>query len=106
MRYANRLVVLASLIFVLAMWSLSAHAQLNQGSLVGQVTDSTGAAIPQAQISARNINTGVVVKNVSSQVGEFRFPALPLGTYDVSVSMTGFQRASRALSWNSIRRLH
>ena len=93
MRYANRLVVLASLIFVLGMWSISAHAQLNQGSLVGQVTDSTGAAIPQAQISARNINTGVVVKNVSSQVGEFRFPALPLGTYDVSVSMTGFQTA-------------
>jgi len=73
--------------------SLPAVAQLNQGSLVGHVTDNTGAVIAKAQITVHNIDTGVVVKGVSSEVGEFRFPALPLGTYDVSVSMPGFKTA-------------
>jgi hypothetical protein len=91
-RFPNRLrQVLPALL--LAIGSAFAHAQLNQGSLAGHVTDNTGAVIAQAQVTARNVDTGVLVKTVSTQVGEFRFPALPLGTYDVSVAMPGFKTA-------------
>ena len=79
--------------FLIVFSCVCAHAQLNQGSLVGHVKDATGAAVPQAQISVRNIDTGVVTAGISSEVGEFHFPALPLGTYDVSVAMAGFKTA-------------
>ena len=71
----------------------SSRAQLNQGTLAGHVTDASGAAVAHAQVSARNLETGAVSTGESSDVGEFRFPALPLGTYNVSVTMTGFKVA-------------
>jgi hypothetical protein len=70
-----------------------AYAQSNQGSLAGHVTDSTGAAIPHAKITARNLDTGIETTGESAEGGSFRFPALQLGTYDVSVSMPGFKMA-------------
>jgi hypothetical protein len=76
-----------------ALCCLPAGAQLNQGSLLGHVTDGTGAVVAKAEITVHDIDTGVVVKGLSSEVGEFQFPALPLGTYDVSVSMPGFKTA-------------
>lgn len=69
------------------------HAQSNQGSLAGHVVDSTGAAVPHAQIIAHNLDTGITATSESTDVGSFRFPALSLGTYDVSVSMHGFKTA-------------
>src|SRR5690242_631879 len=69
------------------------QAQSNQGSLAGHVVDSTGAAVPHAQIIARNLDTGITSTSESTDVGSFRFPALSLGTYDVSVSMHGFKTA-------------
>ena len=70
-----------------------AHAQLNQGSLAGHIVDSSGAAVAHAQISAREVDTGVTATGESTDTGEFRFPALPIGTYDISVSMPGFKTA-------------
>ncbi len=69
------------------------HAQLNQGSLAGHIVDSSGAAVAHAQISAREVDTGVTATGESTDIGEFRFPALPIGTYDISVSMPGFKTA-------------
>ncbi len=68
-------------------------AQLNQGSLAGHIVDASGAAIAHAQISAREVDTGVNATGESTESGEFRFPALPVGTYDVSVAMSGFKTA-------------
>jgi Carboxypeptidase regulatory-like domain len=73
-----------------------AHGQLNQGSLSGHVVDSSGAAVSHAQISAKDLGTGIAVTGESNDAGEFRFPALPLGTYDVSVSAPGFKTARYA----------
>ena len=90
MRLFAELVVLFAFLFVVV---LSSHAQANQGALSGHVADSTGAVVVKAQILARNLETGIVFTGESSEVGEFRFPALPLGTYDVSVSTSGFKTA-------------
>ncbi len=73
-----------------------AHGQLNQGSLSGHVVDSSGAAVSHAQISAKDLGTGIALTGESNDAGEFRFPALPLGTYDVSVSAAGFKTARYA----------
>jgi hypothetical protein len=87
--FAGILALCATLILSIA----DSHAQTNQGSLTGHVADSTGAAVPHAQISAREVDTGIVAKTESDEGGSFRFPALQLGTYDISVGMQGFKTA-------------
>ena len=72
----------------------NAVAQSVRGSLAGNVTDPTGAVIPAAKIAATNSGTGLTSNTVSSSAGSFRFPDLPLGPYDVTVSATGFQSAA------------
>ncbi len=90
------LVVIASLSVALLASPVCADGQLNQGSLSGHVVDASGAAVANAQISARDLGTGISVNNESNDAGEFRFPVLPLGAYDVSVSAPGFKTARYA----------
>jgi len=68
--------------------------QSNQGSIAGSVSDSTGAAVPHAAITAKSRETGAVLTAESSEGGSYRFPAVSLGTYDVSVTVPGFKKAS------------
>src|SRR5256885_13085383 len=68
-------------------------AQSVRGVLTGTVTDSSGATIADAKVEARNHDTGVVSTTVSSSSGGYRFPELPLGSYDITVSATGFKNA-------------
>jgi hypothetical protein len=63
--------------------------------LSGAVTDPTNAAIPAAQIVCTNTGTGVKHTSVSNAEGLFRFPDLPIGTYEVKVSSEGFAPLSR-----------
>ena len=68
-------------------------AQSVRGVLAGTVTDPSGAAIAGATITAKNHDTGVVTTTVSRSAGVYRFPELPLGTYDVTASAPGFKNA-------------
>ena len=80
--------------FVFLMCCLPALGQSTRGELAGQVTDSTGAAIPNASISAKLDATGGVSETVSSSSGGYHFTALPIGTYTVRVSAPGFSVSS------------
>ena len=68
-------------------------AQSVRGVLAGTVTDPSGAAIAGATITAKNHDTGVVTTTLSTSAGVYRFPELPLGTYDVTTTATGFKNA-------------
>ena len=70
--------------------SAAALAQNFRGNLNGTVTDKTGAALPSVSVNATNVDTGVTRTTVSSSAGEFAFEDLPLGTYTVTVTATGF----------------
>src|ERR1700738_1040462 len=72
----------------------SLSAQSNQGTIAGNVLDSTGAAVAHAAIVAKNRETGFSSIAESSGAGSYRFPTVPLGTYDVSVKMPGFKTAN------------
>ena len=68
-------------------------AQSVRGVLAGTVTDPSGAAIAGATITAKNHDTGVITTTVSTSAGVYRFPELPLGTYDVTATAPGFKSA-------------
>lgn len=68
----------------------TASAQQLTASIKGTVTDATGAAIPDAQVTATNTQTGVTTTVTSQSDGVFQFLQLPVGVYNVSVTKTGF----------------
>jgi hypothetical protein len=74
--------------------ALPGFAQSTRGQLAGTVTDSTGAVVPGAVITALNSATGVTSRAVSTSSGSYRFPELAVGTYTVTTTAAGFEVAS------------
>jgi hypothetical protein len=66
------------------------RAQGLNGQISGTVTDPSGAAIPNAELKLRDLSTGAVTKTESAQDGLYAFPNLLAGTYDLTVSASGF----------------
>jgi hypothetical protein len=69
------------------------RAQTFRGGINGTVTDITGATITGAAVSAVDTATNQSYQTVSSSAGEFSFTNLPLGSYTVTISFTGFATA-------------
>ena len=68
-----------------------ASAQTVTGTLSGHVTDKTGAMVPKATITAVNTSTGGTRDAATNAEGYYQLTFLPLGTYDVTVTMSGFR---------------
>lgn len=68
-----------------------AHAADVNGRIKGTVKDSTGAVVPKASVTATNEATGVKFTTTASAAGEYIFPQLPVGTYDISATAPGFK---------------
>jgi len=82
-----------SLFFAAAMLAAVAFAQVDRSRLNGQVLDESGASIPGAKVSIVNPETGFSRETETTSDGLFVFPAVPVGTYDVSVTKDGFTLA-------------
>ncbi len=66
-------------------------AQTFRGTILGTVSDSTGAAIAGATVKARNTATGLQRTTQTSGDGSYSIPELPIGTYEVTITQSGFQ---------------
>ncbi len=71
--------------------SVPGWAQTFRGGINGTVTDSTGAAVSGAKVTATEVATAAVRETVSSGAGEFLFNDLPVGAYDIKAEAPGFQ---------------
>src|ERR1700733_3641099 len=60
-------------------------------SISGSVTDSTGAAVVGASVTAANVETGIKATQASNGQGFYSFQSLPLGKYTIEVQQTGFK---------------
>ncbi len=74
---------------VLATVTLS--AQTFRGTILGTVTDPSGAVVSGAKVTVRNTSTGLERTAQTSADGSYSIPELPIGTYSVTVSQAGFQ---------------
>src|SRR5260370_8766981 len=77
----------------LVLSTLSALAQVSSGTLVGTVTDATGAVVPKVKVEARDVETGVIASATTTDVGDYRIGGLVGGTYTITASGAGFTNA-------------
>jgi len=81
------------LLTCLLLLTAAVSAQTFRGTILGTVTDATGAVVSGAQVTVRNANTGLERVTLTSADGSYSVPELPIGSYDVTVRQTGFQAA-------------
>lgn len=81
-------------VFVVLLAALPAFAQVDSttATLKGTVTDPTGAVISGATVTATNPNTGITKVAKSAADGSYQIPALPPGSYQVTIEAPGFSR--------------
>jgi outer membrane receptor protein involved in Fe transport len=91
---ALRLFVVA--LAVILPLSALAQSQATGGAVEGTVTDESGAVLPGATVTLKNPATGLTRETPTDPSGLFRAPLLPVGTYDVSVSLSGFATTKRS----------
>ncbi len=88
-------ILLCALLLLGAPTSTRAQSQAINGQIEGVVRDASGAAIPNAQVTATNLETGTTRSVSSDENGVYRLPLLPLGTYRVVVEVAGFKKLTR-----------
>ena len=81
---------IAAALLLCAGVSSNAFAQVN-AILGGTVADATGALIPGVDVTARNVNTGIVGTRITNETGNYEFPSLQPGAYTLSAALPGFQ---------------
>jgi carboxypeptidase family protein len=69
-----------------------ALAQAVTGTLLGNVTDSSAAAVPGVTVTATEVATGISRTTISNEAGSYIFPSLTNGLYTVSAELQGFKR--------------
>ena len=72
---------------------LAAVAQVTTATIVGTISDPSGSTVPGAQVTARNVDTGLTRTVTSGDAGTYRLEFLPVGKYDIEVTYTGFKKA-------------
>ena len=78
------------LMLALALVAMQGRAQSTQGAVVGSVTDSAGAVVPNATVTLTNTDEGVVRVTKTNGVGDYSFLNAKAGTYSVNVVAQGF----------------
>ncbi len=82
--------LLFSSLFVVLLWATTAVAQYTTARLSGTVEDKTGAAVPGATVTVEQTGTSYKQTVKSGVAGEYLFPSLPVGSYQLKVEMAGF----------------
>lgn len=73
----------------------TASSQAVNSTLVGTITDSSGAVVPNAKVTITETTTNVSHSASTNESGNYTFPDLPPGKYTVSVEQPGFKKESR-----------
>jgi hypothetical protein len=86
----RRIGILVVVALGLAGWTPAAFAQAT-ADILGTVTDNSGAVLPNAKVTATNVETGLVRTSATSSSGDYSFTLLPIGAYSISIEAQGFK---------------
>lgn len=74
---------------------LAAAAQETRGTILGNVTDSSGAVVPAAQVTITNLDTNTVTRVTTNAAGLYEAPLLLPGSYEIAAEASGFRKLVR-----------
>jgi hypothetical protein len=80
-------------VFALLFLSAPAFPQLTSGNITGTVYDQSGATVPGATVIARDVATNIENTTTTTSSGAYRFENLAIGTYNITVTAGGFNKA-------------
>jgi len=86
---------LAVFLFALLSMTSIARGQADQGAITGLVTDSTGAAVPGADVTLTATQTGLVLQSKTDPSGNYVFSPLKIGVYKITVTAPGFSATTQ-----------
>jgi hypothetical protein len=89
--FRTRNFVVSALLAAAVATGLFAQNNLNQ-QITGDVTDATGAAMPNAMVTVVDLGTGLTRKTSTNAAGNYTFPDLPTGKYRVTCDAPGFKQ--------------
>src|SRR3984957_21042719 len=69
--------------------------QVDEGAINGVVQDSSGAAVPNAQVTLLNTDQGLTLQTTSSAAGEYIFSPVRIGHYTLTVTAPGFSTTTQ-----------
>jgi hypothetical protein len=86
------IVPLLSVFFLVVFVSIAAHSQNSQGTILGHVQDSSGAAVAGASVTAKNVSTNVTNHFITNSAGDYAFVNMIPGAYQVTVERDRFKK--------------
>src|SRR6202162_675159 len=84
-----------TLAFFLLASTVAVRAQTTNGKIQGTVTDPSGATIGGANVTGRNLDTGLTITTVTTDAGLYSLANLPPGRYSVTIEGPGLKKYSR-----------
>jgi hypothetical protein len=81
--------------FCLFVLAFAVFAQTDRGSITGTVSDPAGAVVANATVEAKNTESGSVFQAGTSATGNYTLAQMPVGTYEISVTVPGFKKSVR-----------
>lgn len=82
------------------LFAIPAFSQVDTGAVRGTVTDPTGALIPAAKVTLTNEGTGLILSTETAKDGTYTFSPVRIGSYALSVEVSGFKKATTHVSVN------
>ena len=85
----------ATTLFLFIFQTPSAYGQVDQGAINGTVTDTSGAVVPNAQVTLLNTDQGLTLETRTSSSGGYTFSPVRIGHYTVTVTAQGFAKTTQ-----------
>ncbi len=96
MKIAQPLITGARIVALLAACAVAALAQESRGTILGRVTDTSGAALPGVEIKATNVSTNIAAAARTNESGSYNIPFLLPGAYRVTAEAPGFKKYAQS----------
>ena len=77
------------------LWPAASLAQMTTGTILGRITDPSGAAVPDAQVAITNVGTKIVKTFVTDENGNYIVSYLLPGSYEVTAEKAGFKKSTQ-----------
>ena len=84
-----------ALVFLCVCSAFTLSAQTALATITGVVTDQTGAVVANAPVEVKRVETGIVTKVTSTDTGNYSVSQLPVGRYEISITLQGFKKYTR-----------